>query len=212
MMPTPYQSHIDKWKDCVRCPLHEGRNRVVFARGKIPCDVLFVGEAPGTNENASGYPFDGPAGIKLDEIIQAALDSIIAPIDYSASELDLMTEGKIYQWEPPRIGYYNLVGCYPRKEKEAGTNEPPIEAIKACAPKLREFVELSYSKLIVTVGKLSDKWVPAATHTIAKDPKARAVQWASIVHPAFILRAPLAQQSLLVKKSVITLVQAFKAL
>ena len=37
-----------KWKDCDKCPLHEVRQNIVLARGKIPCDVLFCGEAPGT--------------------------------------------------------------------------------------------------------------------------------------------------------------------
>lgn len=42
-----YQSHVAKWRDCTACDLHRTRGRVVLAKGKIPCDVLFVGEAPG---------------------------------------------------------------------------------------------------------------------------------------------------------------------
>lgn len=189
-MTSPYQAHIEKWKNCTRCLLHEGRNKVVFARGDIPCDVLFVGEAPGTNENATGLPFDGPAGIKLDEMIRIAVENIT--------------------WEP-RIGYYNLVSCFPRQEKEAGTNEPPKEAIQACASKLREFIVIAAPALIVNVGKLSEKWVPDGMSGLIVKGK-NEPKWCSITHPAAILRAPAAQQSLMVKQSIIRLAEAFKSL
>ena len=66
---TRYSLFVEKWKDCRDCYLCETRNRIVFARGTIPADVLFLGEAPGESENVTGVPFDGPAGNLLDAII-----------------------------------------------------------------------------------------------------------------------------------------------
>lgn len=197
-MSSLYQQHIARWKDCNKCSLCESRNRVVFARGKIPCDVLFVGEAPDESENVTGDPFDGPAGSKLDYIIS----DVITQLSFESNEPSYNL----------RMGFYNLVGCYPAEAKKTGNHEPPIEAIKACAGKLREFVVIAAPKLIVTVGKLSDKWTPEATNTIPKNAKDKAVQWTSITHPAAILRAPMAQQSLLVKKCIVTLTHAFRNL
>lgn len=208
---TPWQSHVARWKDCRRCCLCDGRKTVVLARGKIPCDVLFIGEAPGDSENVLGQPFIGPAGKLLDEIIREAGpdcrcqrdDSIdqrrIGSILGSASAMCLSC-GKEQLKDPLRLCFTNLVACFPREEKRAGTNEPPDEAIKACAPRLRELVEITQPRLIVTVGKLSDKWAPQAT--------SREVQWASILHPAAILRAPIAQRSLMIRRTVLQLTKA----
>lgn len=45
---TPFQRHVAQWTDCTRCPLHEGRRHVCLIRAQqVPCDVLFIGEAPG---------------------------------------------------------------------------------------------------------------------------------------------------------------------
>jgi uracil-DNA glycosylase len=74
---TLWSAHVDDWKDCTRCPLHTVRSNVVLARGSIPCDILFVGEAPGRSEDALGKPFVGPAGILLDEMIEDALSGIV---------------------------------------------------------------------------------------------------------------------------------------
>ena len=133
---TPYQAHRKKWINCTRCPLHSGRSRVVLARGKVPCDVLFLGEAPGLSEDVIGQPFVGPAGHLLDKIIEQAIDG---RLDYCLT---------------------NLVACLPRGDDGDKTKEPPEDAIEACAPRLIEFVELCRPKLIVLVGKLARKHIP----------------------------------------------------
>ena len=81
---TPYQRHREKWKGCERCSLYRGRRSVVLCRGKLPCDVLFVGEAPGVSEDVLGRPFVGPAGKLLDEIVERALDG---QYDYAITNL-----------------------------------------------------------------------------------------------------------------------------
>ena len=57
--------------NCTRCPLHEGRTKIVHTTGNFNADLLFVGEAPGANEDAEGVPFVGRAGQLLNKIIEA---------------------------------------------------------------------------------------------------------------------------------------------
>ncbi len=57
--------------DCRRCRLHAARTRTVFGEGRVGCDVMFVGEGPGAEEDATGRPFVGRAGQLLDRMIAA---------------------------------------------------------------------------------------------------------------------------------------------
>lgn len=57
--------------NCTRCPLWEGRTKIVHSEGNPEADLMFVGEAPGANEDAEGRPFVGRAGQLLDKIIEA---------------------------------------------------------------------------------------------------------------------------------------------
>lgn len=133
---SPWKSFCEKWKGgCDSSICGDRGTRIVLARGKIPCDVLFVGEAPGESENALGLPFVGPAGKLLDRIIGDAV--------------------------PPqlRIAFTNLVCCIPREEYGGKAMEPDIEDIRSCRDRLREFVTLCKPRLIVRVGKLATKHV-----------------------------------------------------
>ena len=190
---TPYQKHKEKWADCRRCGLCEGRNRVVLARGKLPCDLLIIGEAPGASEDALGVPFVGPAGRLLDRIIADALGQD------AASQYP-----KGLNVQPIRLAWTNLVACLPRDpDGEGKLSEPPKESIEACAPRLRELTMMAKPKLIVCVGGLAEKWVPkllVGSRSIA------------IVHPAAILRAPIAAQGMMIMKCVVTLATALEEL
>ena len=66
---------IEKLRDeamgCERCELHQGRNTVVFGTGDENADLMFVGEAPGADEDQQGIPFVGRAGQLLTKIIEA---------------------------------------------------------------------------------------------------------------------------------------------
>ncbi len=57
--------------NCVRCPLHEGRTKIVHSTGNLEAVLMFVGEAPGANEDAEGVPFVGRAGQLLNKIIES---------------------------------------------------------------------------------------------------------------------------------------------
>lgn len=182
-MTTVYQRHVERWRGCTACRLHEGRRQVVFARGDVPAHVVLVGEAPGRSENVIGSPFVGPAGHLMDSIVRVALAGLL--IDGSA----------------PRAAFCNIVGCFPREEKEAGINAPPASAIKACSPKLREFIEMCRPLLIVAVGALSKKWAPMAT----EGPGGWQCKWTSVTHPAAILRQPLVQQGMESRRAAVVI-------
>ena len=192
---TPFARHRIKWNACTACPLCKTRLNVVLARGQVPCDILFIGEAPGASEDVIGQPFVGPAGRLLDDIIKASVPGC------TEMSKDGCTEVWCCNY---RIAFTNLVCCIPVTGGDK--NEPPLESIKACAPRLVEFMVLCRPKLIVTVGKLSDKWAGRATEGMPL-PK-----WASIVHPAAILRMDSAQRGLAVQRCVATLGDAVASL
>ncbi len=68
-MGSKYQEYKKQWKGCKRCPLYKTRRKIVHCRGSLPCDIFFLGEAPGDSEDLLGKPFVGPAGKLLDRII-----------------------------------------------------------------------------------------------------------------------------------------------
>jgi uracil-DNA glycosylase family 4 len=112
---------------CTLCPLHEKRTQAVFGVGDEQADCLFVGEAPGAEEDAQGEPFVGQAG-KL-------LDNMLASISMNRSE---------------RIYIANVVKCRPPGNR----NPEPLEAA-ACAPFLDRQIDLIAPKLIVALGKVA---------------------------------------------------------
>ena len=144
---TVYQDHVREWKSCTKCGLCKTRKKVVFARGVIPCDVLFVGEAPGVSEDLLGIPFIGPAGKLLDEIIQ------------EADQLRFTDYEDYCNSDSLRIARYNLVGCIPLVEGQK-VGQPPKEALRECTPRLAEMVEIARPKLIVAVGQVAAKEIP----------------------------------------------------
>ena len=193
---TPYRRHWNRWKDCTACPLHLQRNRVVLARGKVPAEVVFIGEAPGPSEDVIGKPFVGPAGkdrgCGLDHLIEVVL-------------------GQRYSY-----AITNLVACFPREAKRAGVNEPPAEAVWACAPRLREFVRLCKPRLVVLVGKLASQYIQGAAQ-FRLDDRPEQPEWVplegellfcEIIHPAAILRLDISQRGLAAQRAVVTLSDA----
>lgn len=134
---SPYKRHLAKWDGCQACFLAATRHRMVFARGVLPCDVLFIGEAPGTSEDVLGQPFVGEAGKELDDQIEAA-----------GEEAGCL----------PRLAWTNLVCCIPINED--GKQEPAAECLKACRPRLEELIDLANPDYIVQVGKLAAKHAP----------------------------------------------------
>lgn len=170
---SPWRRHVVKWKDCKRCSLCEQRNKVVLARGKIPCDILFIGEAPGASEDVLGKPFIGPAGKLLDAIIQSGLR------------------------EDLTFAMTNLVACIPKGDDGNKIGEPEKENIKACMPRLEEFVSICKPQAVVAVGKLSQK------HTRCAFGCSQSI--IGMIHPAAILRMDVSQKGLGIQRCVVAL-------
>ena len=171
---STWADHVSRWKDCQACPLCHQRDRICLARGVVPCDVLFIGEAPGASEDAIGQPFVGPAGRLLDQIIERSM--------YLTATHALT----------------NHVCCFPREAKERGENEPEHNEILACRPRLIEFVNIAQPRLIVCVGSLAAEYINHHDSVPCVD----------IVHPAAILRMPLAQKQMAAQKTIVVLRRA----
>lgn len=169
--------HVEKWKDCTKCALHTQRSNIVLARGQLPADVVFVGEAPGAVEDSTGLPFKGPAGALLDQIIDRALPEGVT-------------------W-----ALTNLVCCFPREAKWRGDNEPELAEIRACRPRLLEFLEIARPRLVVCVGTLAGDYVQHDAYG-----KVLGANKICIIHPAatFPPRMPRAQQGMAINRAIVT--------
>lgn len=140
-----FRAHVAAYQDCTLCPLCRTRKRTVFSRGKIPADILFIGEAPGPAEESLGRPFVGPAGHVLDKILQ----------DVSQRLLDEGVLGGQVSDRSISYCFTNAVLCFPGRDSKDTIKAPGAEAIKACNPRLVEFAELVSPKLIVRLGNVA---------------------------------------------------------
>ena len=176
-----YQQHKREWINCKRCHLFRQRNKVVLLRGKIPCDILFVGEAPGISEDIIGMPFIGPSGKLLDQIIE---------------------EAKTVYLEKPdlRVAFTSLVACIPKDKNGDKIHEPDIKCIKRCSKRLRSVIKLTKPSAIISVGQLAKKHIPSDIET----------QFANIIHPAAILRLDVSQQSLAIHRCIVEIQEVVK--
>ena len=96
----------------------------------------------------------------------------------------------------------NLVACFPREAKERGDNEPSTKEVLACRPRLVEFINLAQPRLIVRVGGL------ATRHLDFND----TTSYVDIVHPAYIIRMPLAQQQMATQRCIVQIRNAIEDL
>lgn len=152
------REHKERWRNCRLCSLHETADRKVFARGKIPCDILFIGEAPGPAENDVGQPFVGRSGRLLDDWI-----------------LMLQKETYNFSW-----CMTNTVLCYPgRNDDGDGFNSPNHSQCMACRPRLKAFIEIATPKCIVALGKTAEEIGNCGEIDIPVRP---------VYHPAYLVR------------------------
>lgn len=109
--------------NCTRCPLHEGRTKIVHTTGNFEADLMFVGEAPGKDEDAKGEPFVGRAGKLLTQIIEA--------IGYKREDIVI---GNINRCRPP------------------GNRQPTLPEAHTCRPFLMREIAVIKPKVIVVLG------------------------------------------------------------
>lgn len=181
MNQTRYSLHVQEWDNCLRCPLGETALNTVLARGSVPAEIVFVGEAPGESENVCGIPFIGKAGKLLDHIIE---------------------ESSIKQ----TYAIINLVGCIPRDTDGDKTGQPDYEHIMTCSPRVIEFIDICKPRLIVCVGKLSEEYFDLQWMGRIKIPDN--ITRVAITHPAAILRGNPAQKPLMIRKQILTIQNA----
>ena len=189
-MLTPYQTHKRRWENCTKCPYCERRKRVVLARGSLPCDVLFIGEAPGVSEDVVGKPFVGPAGKLLNYVIR---ESFYRGCTYALT---------------------NLVACIPKGDEGYKVQEPEPSWIKACIPRLQDLVRIANPKTVVLVGNLAQRYIPNQAMFGGKwDPGSKTyhrngaprIRFEAIIHPAAILRMDVSQKGLAIQRTIATL-------
>ena len=117
-------------ESCRRCPLCDGRTQTVFGVGNPHARVMFIGEAPGKNEDLQGEPFVGAAGHYLNELLGCA---------------GLRRED---------VFIANVLKCRP-----PGNRDPRPEEIQTCTPFLREQTRTIDPEVLVTLGKSSTQFV-----------------------------------------------------
>jgi len=119
---------------CTACRLHEGRTQAVPGEGHPSTEVLFVGEAPGLNEDRQGRPFVGAAGQFLTELLGSL------------------------GWRREDVFITNVVKCRPPQNRD-----PEPDEIAACAPFLRRQLDVIDPALVVTLGRHSmSRFMPGA--------------------------------------------------
>src|SRR3990172_1574592 len=131
-MPLRWADHRAAWLDCQRCSLGSEARCHVLGRGRIPADLLVLGEAPGPIENATGRPFDGPAGQVLDEILTR-----FARLWGGIAEVELA------RCKPPEPSIFisNILACLPG-DGHGGFREPTLAEATACRPRVIELIDL----------------------------------------------------------------------
>lgn len=116
--------------DCRRCALWKERTNPVVGEGGLQAGIMFVGEAPGANEDKTGKPFCGRAGEILDELLSTAG----------------IRRGDIY--------ITNVLKCHP-----PGNRNPKEEEIKACSPYLDRQIEVIKPKIICCLGNFATMYI-----------------------------------------------------
>jgi uracil-DNA glycosylase family 4 len=155
---------------CVKCPhLASSRKNVVFGVGSIDAQLMFIGEAPGADEDEQGEPFVGKAGQLLTKIIQ--------------------TMG--LQRRDVYIG--NILKCRPDTPgQSAGNRKPTSEEMQTCIPFLHEQIDLIRPKVIVALGTTAVEGLLGKTIGIVKLRGTwktyRNIPLMPTYHPAYLLR------------------------
>jgi uracil-DNA glycosylase family 4 len=111
---------------CTRCRLAQGRNKVVFGSGNPDADLMFIGEAPGAEEDRQGLPFVGAAG--------ELLTRILAAIETRREDVYIA----------------NILKCRP-----PGNRDPQPDEVSACRGYLERQIELIQPKVIVALGRIA---------------------------------------------------------
>ena len=152
--------------DCTRCKLHaQGRRQIVFGVGNPDADLMFVGEAPGADEDVQGIPFVGRAGQLLTKIIEA--------INLQRSDVYIA----------------NVIKCRP-----PGNRNPEQDEVETCEPFLFQQIDIIKPKVIVALGTFAARALLRTLDPISRLRgrvyEYRGAKLIPTFHPAYLLRNP----------------------
>lgn len=182
---TLSNSFIHDWKSCKRCVLADNARKHVIGIGEQPADVVFIGEAPGRQEDILGRPFVGRAGSLLKKILRLVSNPDLSPkdIETPASWNDVFNTIHYSAY------ITNIVACAPWKDSTRDTwREPNKEEADACSPRLKTIVEECNPKTIIYIGQVSKRFFKAP----------KGIPTLTIVHPSSILRMGVPPESTVV--------------
>lgn len=154
--------------ECQRCKLWTTRTKIVFGEGNPKAELMFVGEAPGADEDASGRPFVGRAGQLLTKMIEA---------------IDLKRED---------VYIANIL-----KSRPPGNRNPEADETRACSPFLYRQIASIHPRLIVTLGNPATQGLLETKTGISRlrgefqdFPRIAGIKVLPTFHPAYLLRSP----------------------
>ncbi len=152
--------------DCKRCKLHTGRTNLVFGVGNPNADLMFVGEAPGRDEDVKGEPFVGRAGQLLTKIIEA--------IDLSRDDVYIA----------------NVIKCRPPQNRN-----PEPDEVETCEPFLFSQIDAIQPRVIVALGSFAVRTLLRDDKTPISKLRGRQYSYRGTTliptfHPAYLLRSP----------------------
>jgi len=153
--------------NCTLCALHKTRTNTVFGVGNEHAEIMFIGEAPGANEDLQGEPFVGRAGMLLNEMLKS--------IGLKRADVYIA----------------NILKCRPPNNRD-----PNPQEVKLCTPYLQQQIGLIKPKLLVAVGRIAAQFLLNTTESMARlrgntynygDQKTPLIV---TYHPAYLLRSP----------------------
>jgi uracil-DNA glycosylase len=167
---------VDEWQalmaaahNCNACRLAGTRKNVVFGVGSNTADLMFIGEAPGRDEDEQGEPFVGRAGQLLTDIIKAMK----------------LTRDDVY--------IANVIKCRPPENRN-----PEPDELDECRPFIRRQVELIQPKVIVALGKFGLQSLTGKAYSISAVRGQwldyNGIKLMPTYHPAYLLRTPAAKK------------------
>lgn len=124
--------------DCYRCKLAQGRKNIVFGEGNVNAKIMFIGEAPGRDEDIQGRPFVGQAGQILTSLINK------------------MGKEQGFNFQREDVFIANIVKCRPPENRD-----PQPDEIDACIGFLNKQIEIIAPQIIISLGRIS-------THTLMR--------------------------------------------
>ncbi|MDX2164039.1 MAG: uracil-DNA glycosylase [Gammaproteobacteria bacterium] len=152
-------------KNCTQCGLHQTRTQTVFGTGNQSARVMFIGEAPGAEEDRQGKPFVGRAGQLLTQMLRA--------VGFSRDEVFIA----------------NILKCRPPNNRD-----PQSAEVEKCTPFLRKQIAMIKPDVLIALGRISAHFLLDTTTSLSKlrGQVFRFNDTPLIVtyHPAYLLRTP----------------------